>query len=469
MIFSPSNGEYLEDGEHFGSVISPLLHNNDDADEDDVFFVRHHADDHLHRESTTNADSRARVRLNGLNYLNVLTYGLNAFVSFCIGYAGLWGVLPTRWQISKDYETLVTPAEFAYYLWAPILVFELIFALAQLLPNYRARPIIQQGTGYFFFWTCFIQTAWTLFFAFEWFICSFICAVIALLSLASLLASQHYYCVMNGRSANHSNTRSRRLEYWLFRFPFYLHCGWLIMCTIVQFSIIFRYYTSNIGVQLSADIFSLGIMLPAATFFLTGQPSGPDFVIPIVVIWSYVSIAIELGRPSEILIDLYGHASIVAIRNASIFFAGTVGVMLVPRVVIWIAQEFCTIRVVEFDDDDDDEGGSQYRFYSPPTYHQIHHDDNALNSERGSTIRSIEEELDDDDDYGNHAAVESDQFNAHQRSGGNNSNNNIDDGDFNGEYYNAQNGSTEIHDRNAEEVTNAGNKVDIQTTNDELV
>jgi len=29
-------------------------------------------------------------------------------------------------------------------------------------------------------------------------------------------------------------------------------------------------------------------MLPAATYFLTGQPSGPDFVIPLVIIWSYV-------------------------------------------------------------------------------------------------------------------------------------------------------------------------------------
>eukprot|EP00529_Nitzschia_sp_RCC80_P010971 CAMPEP_0113456360 /NCGR_PEP_ID=MMETSP0014_2-20120614/8846_1 /TAXON_ID=2857 /ORGANISM="Nitzschia sp." /LENGTH=631 /DNA_ID=CAMNT_0000347809 /DNA_START=179 /DNA_END=2074 /DNA_ORIENTATION=- /assembly_acc=CAM_ASM_000159 len=490
-IFSPSNGDYL-DGDHFGGAMSPLIcrsendddddyddedvdNNSDDGDGDGAFFLRRQRQasggggrlNHRYmnrRNNNHEADNnrRRRVKLNGLNYLNVLTYGLNAFMSFCIGYAGLWGILPTRWEISKDYETLVTPAEFAYYLWSPILVFELIFALAQLLPNYRARPIIQQGTGYFFFWTCVIQTAWTMFFAFKFFICSFVCAVLAMLMLASLLASQHYYCVMNGRGANHSNTRSRRLEYWLFRFPFYLHCGWLIMCSIVQFSIIFRYYTSNIGVQLSADIFSLGVMLPAATFFLTGQPSGPDFVIPIVVIWSYASIAIELNHPSETLIDLYGHSSIVAVRNASMFFAGTVGVMLIPRVVIWIAQEFCTISVVEFDDE---EGESQYRFpfYSPPTYHHTHPTDNALNSGRGFSIQSIEEEYDHDDARENTAGVDEEAAPGHPSNNGG-VNNDEDDDDFQGEFYDAQNFSSDMQNQNTEEETNTAT-----TLNDESV
>lgn len=313
-------------------------------------------------------------KLNGLNYLNVITYLVNVFVSYGIGYAGLFGVLPTRWDISKHFETLVTPAEYAYYLWAPILVFEAIFATAQLFPHYRARPIIQQGTGFFFFYTCIIQTAWTLFFAFELFILSFVAVVAALLCLASLLASQ-YYCnvaVVQGRNSryyyyNYDSSRGAgggggryksMTEYWLFRFPFYLHCGWLIMCSVVQFSILFRYYTGDVGSQLAADIVALGVMLPAATFFLTGQPSGPDLVIPLVIIWSYISIGLELNHPSDALQDLYGPAVITAFRIASYIFAGTVVIMLIPRVVIWIAQDFCTIQVVDlmaYDDDDEDD------------------------------------------------------------------------------------------------------------------
>ena len=161
-----------------------------------------------------------------------------------------------------------------------VAITEAIFAIAQLTPNYRARPIIQQGTGFFFFYTCLVQTAWTILFSFKLFTLSFVAAVLALLSMAWLLASQHFSRVRGRKSL---------IEYWLFRFPFYLHCGWLILCSVVQFSLLFRHLTSNVGVQLAADVVALGAMLPAATFFLTGQPSGPDFVIPLVIIWSYVS------------------------------------------------------------------------------------------------------------------------------------------------------------------------------------
>ena len=87
------------------------------------------------------------------------------------------------------------PADYAYYIWAPILVFEFFFATAQLFPHYRARPIIQQGTGLYFFWACILQTIWTIFFALKWFILSFVAVCLVLLCLAFLLASQHYNCV----------------------------------------------------------------------------------------------------------------------------------------------------------------------------------------------------------------------------------------------------------------------------------
>lgn len=321
-------------------------------------------------------------KLNGLNYLNVITYLVNVFVSYGIGYAGLFGLLPTRWEIFKHYETLVTPAEYAVVIWAPILLFEAIFAAAQLFPHYRARPIIQQGTGFFFFYTCIIQTAWTLFFAFECFILAFVAVVAALLCLSSLLASQHYcnVAVVQGRNShshyyyNHASSGGGRYkslsEYWLFRFPFYLHCGWMIMCSVVQFSILFRHYSGDLGLQLAADIVALGVMLPAATFFLTGQPSGPDLVIPLAIIWSYVSIALELRHPSETLLHLYGTDIISAFQVASYFFAGTVVIMLVPRVVIWMAQEFCTINVVDLMANDDDDGDDSHFYYRFSLYNR---------------------------------------------------------------------------------------------------
>lgn len=280
----------IDDDDDILTGVSPVPHESSERDDtcentewqyfvdDDVVGPpRFRLDSDLHTPLITH--SRGPAKLNGLNFLNVLSYLLNVFVSYGIGVWGLGGILPTRWEVSQANRTLVTPALWSYWIWAPILGFEALFAIAQLLPNYRARPIIRQGTSYFFFYTCLVQTAWTLFFAFKLYIFSFVAVVAALISMASLLASQHYSQVRGRKSL---------VEYWLFKFPFYLHTGWLILCNVVQFSMMFRHYTSNVGIQLAADVVALGVMLPAATFFLTGKPNGPDFVIPVVIIWSYV-------------------------------------------------------------------------------------------------------------------------------------------------------------------------------------
>ena len=337
---------------------------------------RHNQNDHQQRQhQQQHHHQQSKPKLNGLNYLNVITYVLNVFTSYFIGVRGLFGILPTRRDIFIEYETLVTPADYAYYLWAPILVFEFFFATAQLFPHYRARPIIQQGTGLYFFWACIIQTIWTICFAMKWFISSFVAVCLALLCLVLLLASQHYNCLsapttrggggMTGTmggflsSSSSSGPTQRRKEslseYWLFRFPFYLHCGWLLVCTVVQFSMVFRYrFTGSSGAQLMADIVALGVLLPPSTFFLTGQSSGPDFVIPVVIIWSYISIGVELHNPDDRLVELYGHPAIIAVENASYVFTGIIVFMLIPRIIVWIAQEFCTIDVVELIDEEED-------------------------------------------------------------------------------------------------------------------
>mmetsp|Transcript_27468 Transcript_27468/g.64402 ORF Transcript_27468/g.64402 Transcript_27468/m.64402 type:complete len:574 (-) Transcript_27468:78-1799(-) len=385
------NDEYIynmanDNGSTNDDLSTPLLdynyqhqdNNNDDDDDDDDRY--HHQDRHdqqrrpfQHQYYQYDADSSPR--LNGLNYLNVIAFALNVFTSYFIGVRGVFK-LPKRNEIFKAYLTLVTPADWAYWLWTPILIFEFFFTVAQLFPHYRARPIIQQGTGVYFFWACIIQTIWTVLFAKGMHTFCFVAVVLALLCLVFLLASQHYNCLCaptaRGRGgmtivgflsqATIPPPRQRRkslLEYWFFRFPFYLHCGWLLVCMVVQFSIAFRFrFTHSSGAQLTADIVALGVMLPPATFFLTGQSSGPDFVIPIVILWSYIAIAVRLHTPTDTLVELYGHAAIIAVQNASYIFAGLIGVMLVPRIVVWIAQEFCTIGVVELDDEEEDIGAT---------------------------------------------------------------------------------------------------------------
>lgn len=62
-----------------------------------------------------------------------------------------------------------------------------------------------------------------------------------------------------------------------------------------------------------------------------------------------IGIATRLIHPSDVMMDLYGHDIINAVRYAAYSLAGVVGCCILPNVIIWLAREFCTINVVELD------------------------------------------------------------------------------------------------------------------------
>jgi hypothetical protein len=274
--------------------------------------------------------------LNGLNGLNVLTFILHCFVGWGIGSWGLDGVLPTTGQIVTQYETLVTPDRWAYYMWVPILLLEAVFVVSQLLPEYRSRPIVQDGTSFLFFYTCLIQTGWTLFLCFRFMILSFVAVALAWITLATLLTRQHVQLVRGRQSS---------LEYWLFRFPFYVHFAWISVMVVVHFSLLVRHYDSSFDTQLAADMVALSVLMPVACHFFLQQEA--NFVIPVVIVWSYFGIWSRLRHPSEELIRDYGEAVVGAAHQASLMLACILCTLIGPKLVIWACQTFFTISVVQ--------------------------------------------------------------------------------------------------------------------------
>jgi len=205
---------------------------------------------------------------------------------------------------------------------------------------------------------------------------------------------------------------------------------------------VFRYrFTASSGPQLMADIVALGVLLPPSTFFLTGQSSGPDFVIPAVIIWSYVSIGVELHRPSETLIELYGHPAILAVKNASYVFTGLIGIMLIPRIIVWIFQEFCTIDVVELIDEEEDNISTAMnevrRTGSTDASAKLFHRFSLRGRDGGEGETSLDQSLDD-------------QNNDHS----NNNNNNSDD---NGQSFSVSRQIIENHDEAHDKVEENNN------------
>ena len=311
ILFADEDEEILTLPSHdYASPRTPYDNDDDDDDFDGVGLGNRRRTRSASSLSTTSRSRRRlqsdhnRPRCNGLNYLNVVTYVAHLFVSWGIGVWGLDGILKTRWEISLEYETLCTTASWTYWtMWYTIYVLEGVFAVCQLLPYYRARPIVQAGTGYYFFYTFLVQTAWTLFYSFQLFICSFIAVVVALLALIKLLLNQRA-SINDGTTMSTTVSLSgqrfhqRRiggLEYYFFRLPFHVHMGWLAVIVAHHFTLLFRRFNAPVSLQVAVDIVALGSLLPVAVVFLVNKSYGKDFVVPLVILLSYVSPILLLG------------------------------------------------------------------------------------------------------------------------------------------------------------------------------
>ena len=74
--------------------------------------------------------------------------------------------------------------------------------------------MVQDGVKIWYFVSCLVQSGWTLTFGYEQIVLSLIFMVSILLSLGLILVNQNK--VMSDGTIG---------EYWLFRFPFAVHCG----------------------------------------------------------------------------------------------------------------------------------------------------------------------------------------------------------------------------------------------------
>ena len=308
---------------------------------------------HGHRGQT---GEQTRPVLSGLNILNLVTFVVVLVIAI------LWGSdvvetamhqhhhrwLPSPWTVTnqKGYETLLTPDLWAgEYIWIPVMVFEGMFSLVQLLPAVRTRPEVISGVGYFWFYIGILQGLTTIFFCLKWIIPAW-CTLAANLSCLILLQFQV-------RQTNLLDAVTK-WEYWVFRFPFDLQLGWLLPLFASRGSMIFRRYGAHdIGMQLAADIVCMALLLPCAGACLTRGQGPPDWVIPLLIMWAYIGVGCRLLYTPHALIDLYGEDIVAAVRGAAFSFAGAVGLMVVPNTVVWVAREFLTIQVVQLSEEEE--------------------------------------------------------------------------------------------------------------------
>ena len=229
----------------------------------------------------------ARGAMN--TYLNVVAFTINVVITFLVGN-GIPGTQSNE-VLSSKYQTLVTPVGWAFSIWAIIFGSQLVFTIVQTHPSFRGHRLVQDGVGYSYIGVCLAQATWGLVFGFE----------IINLSVAFMLLILYFLVriVMNQDKVDRDDAHINR-DFFLFVFPFRIHCGWIVAASLVNINLVLVKNTASATAQFYTALVSLGCLLVIALTCLFASVS-TDYVIPCVLAWAAVSFpnnSVEIQPPS---------------------------------------------------------------------------------------------------------------------------------------------------------------------------
>jgi len=283
--------------------------------------------------------------LNYLNYLNLIGYILNCF--FVFGAEDIFGY-PSNAELSDKYPTILTPGGWAFAIWAIIFTAEGIFAVTQMVPKYRDHPMVQDGVKFWYFVSCLVQSGWTLAFGYEVIILSLIFMVSILLSLFMILVNQ-----------NNLESDDRTVgEYWLFRFGFAVHCGWIISATCLNVGVVAVNELASVEAQTNLAIVCL-VFIVLCSFAATFLPKHPIFAIPGVACWTTLAITFELNDPSEKIAAFFSEKTINGFKITTAVLCGFLFLWIVVFATYQLVTRSCGFQKPKTNDEKDEETSNQ--------------------------------------------------------------------------------------------------------------
>jgi hypothetical protein len=189
--------------------------------------------------------------------------------------------------------------------------------------------MVQQGVGYFYVLVCVFQVAWTFSFAYEVIWLSLVFILLIWISLCALVYSQYY------TESNHS-----LVEFWFFRFPFFMHCGWLTAASAVNVNLVVVYSNAAASVQLAVGIISLAYLHAFSVWVLFGLTRNPNYTIAGVLAWANGWIYAELQNPSESIMALFDADTISGVSYAAAAVAFIITGQIVVRFALNVVQKY---------------------------------------------------------------------------------------------------------------------------------
>ncbi|KAL7535377.1 hypothetical protein ACHAXR_006457 [Thalassiosira sp. AJA248-18] len=254
---------------------------------------------------TNEDDSTPKPTLNHKNYLNLIAYILNITLVYGVGNAG-WLGTPDNGELSRKYQTLVTPNSSAFTIWAVIFLAQGAFSLLQLLPRFRALSMVQDGLSYLYPTVAAMQIGWTFAFAYEVIPLSLVFMLLIWISLIAILYSQYY-----------NESDGSLSEFWVLRFPFAVHAGWITAASALNVNVQVVSMNQPADIQLAVGIISLAV-LHAISVWASFNIPRPQWTLSCVLAWAFGWIYEELGNPNELIKDTFAVDTINGVRYAAI-------------------------------------------------------------------------------------------------------------------------------------------------------
>jgi hypothetical protein len=278
------------------------------------------------------AKTQTELQLNFKNFLNLIAYILNIMVVYGMMMFGInntgWIGTPYNGELSRKYQTIVTPASIAFLIWAVIFLAQGAWAVLQLLPRFRAHPMVQEGVWYWYSSVTAMQIGWTFAFAYEVIPLSLAFMLAILASLYAILYSQ-YYAKSNGSLS----------EFWALRFPFEVHAGWITAASALYVNVQVVSMDQSAYVQLAVAIVALAV-LHAVSVWVLFFIARPNWTIACVLAWAFGWIYDELNKNSDRIAVTFSADTILGVKYAAISVLVIIGAQIVLRLGLLIRPAY---------------------------------------------------------------------------------------------------------------------------------
>jgi len=186
--------------------------------------------------------------------------------------------------ISAKYQTLVTPAGYAFSIWTLIYVGLVAFSVFQLLPANvaRFRPVRS-----LYIFTCALNCAWLYFWHQEQIV---VCFVIILTLAVALLAIN--FIIRESESTT---------DAWIAKGAFGLYFGWVTAATLVNFAIMLKFLNA-LASPTTETILAVVLILVAAALGVLIRIRLTNSFYPLAVAWALTAIAVKQSGQTAVVV-----------------------------------------------------------------------------------------------------------------------------------------------------------------------